>query len=77
VLIPGNGAAIWQVVDPNLKQNLNVWSGFYFNEGKTVASFCCQVAALVPGMFCYFYVMKNHKIANNSTTTEPLKLEKK
>jgi hypothetical protein len=25
------------------------------------------VAAWVPGMFCNFYLMKNHKIARNST----------
>jgi hypothetical protein len=40
------------------------------NEGKSAASFCCQVAALVPDMFCNFYLVKNHKIANNSATTE-------
>jgi len=28
------------------------------------------VAALVPDMFCNFYLAKNHKIANNSATTE-------
>jgi hypothetical protein len=28
------------------------------------------VAALVPDMFCNLNLMKNHKIANNSTTTE-------
>jgi hypothetical protein len=40
------------------------------NEGISAASFCHQVAALVPGMFCNFYLAKNHKIANNSATTE-------
>jgi hypothetical protein len=25
---------------------------------------------LVPDMFCNFYLTKNHKIANNSATTE-------
>jgi hypothetical protein len=39
------------------------------NEGKSVASFCRQVAASVPDMFCNFYLVKNHKIANNSATT--------
>ncbi len=29
-----------------------------------------QAAALVPDMFCNFYLVKNHKIANNSATTE-------
>jgi hypothetical protein len=41
-----------------------------FNEGKSAASFCRQVAALVTDMFCNFYFVKNHKIANNSVTTE-------
>jgi hypothetical protein len=40
------------------------------NEGISAASFCHQVAALVPNMFCSFYLVKNHKIANNSATTE-------
>jgi hypothetical protein len=39
-------------------------------EGKSAAIFCCQVAAWVPGMFCNFYLVKNHKIAKNSTTTK-------
>jgi hypothetical protein len=40
------------------------------NEGKSAASFCCQVAALVPDMFCNFYFAKNQKIGNSSATTE-------
>jgi hypothetical protein len=40
------------------------------NEGKSAASFCHQVAALVPDMFCNFYFVKSHKMSNNSTTTE-------
>jgi len=40
------------------------------NEGKSAASFCRQVAALVPDMFCNFYLVKNHKTVNNSATTE-------
>jgi hypothetical protein len=28
------------------------------------------VAALVPAMFCNFYLVKNHKIADNAATTE-------
>jgi hypothetical protein len=28
------------------------------------------VAAFFPEMFCKFYLVKNHKIANNSATTE-------
>ncbi len=42
----------------------------YSNVGKSAASFCCQVAALVRDMFCNFYLVKNHKIANNSATPE-------
>jgi hypothetical protein len=37
------------------------------NEGKSAASFGCQVAALVPDMF---YLVKNHKTAHNTATTE-------
>jgi hypothetical protein len=53
----------------NLTETVKL-SEFLINEGISAASFCCPVAALVPDMSCYFYVMKNHKIANNSTTTE-------
>jgi len=40
------------------------------NEAKSAASFCRQVAAWAVDMFCDFYLMKNHKIAKNSTTTK-------
>jgi len=30
------------------------------------------VAAWVPDMFYNFYLEKNHRIANNSATTEPI-----
>jgi hypothetical protein len=40
------------------------------NEGKSVVSFCRQVAASVPDMFCNLYLVKNHKIANNTATIE-------
>ncbi len=40
------------------------------NEGKSAASFCLQVAAWVSDMFCNFYLLKNHKIADNSIITE-------
>jgi hypothetical protein len=40
------------------------------NEGESASNFCCQVVDLVPDMFCNFYSVKNHKIANNSATTE-------
>jgi len=40
------------------------------DEGKSVASFCRQVAALVPDMFCNFSLVNNHKFANKSARTE-------
>ncbi len=40
------------------------------NEGLSAASFCRRVAALFPDVFCNFCLVKNHKIANNSATTE-------
>ncbi len=42
------------------------------NEGISAASFCRQVGALVLDMFYNFYLMKNHKIANNSATTRAI-----
>ncbi len=39
-------------------------------EGKSSASFCCQFSAQVPDTFCNFYLVKNHKIGKNSTTTK-------
>jgi hypothetical protein len=42
----------------------------FINEGKSAASFCRQVAALVSDMFYSFYLVENHKIANNSATTK-------
>jgi hypothetical protein len=38
------------------------------NEEGSAASFCHQLEALFPDMFCNFYLVKNHKIAKNSTT---------
>jgi hypothetical protein len=43
---------------------------FNSNEGISAASFYCQVAALVPDMFCSFYLAENHKIATNSATAK-------
>jgi hypothetical protein len=40
-----------------------------YNQNKSAARFCHQVAAWVPDMFCNFYLVKSHKIANNSATT--------
>jgi hypothetical protein len=39
------------------------------NERESAAIFCHQVAAWVPDMFCNFYLVKIHKIANNSSVT--------
>jgi hypothetical protein len=41
---------------------------FHWNEGIPAASFCHQVAAWVLDLFSSFYLVKNCKIANNSTT---------
>jgi hypothetical protein len=41
-----------------------------FNERNSAASFCRQVAAWLQDMFCNFYLVKNHKIAKNSTTAK-------
>jgi hypothetical protein len=38
--------------------------------GISAASFCCQVAAWFPDMFCNYYLVKNQKIVKNSTTTK-------
>jgi hypothetical protein len=39
----------------------------FTSEGKSAAIFCFQVAALVPNMFCNFYLVENQKIAKNLT----------
>ncbi len=39
------------------------------NERKSAASFCHQVAAWFPDMFCNFNLLKNHKIDKYSTNT--------
>jgi hypothetical protein len=41
-----------------------------FNEEKSAASFCRQVAAWVPDMLCNFYIVKIHILTKNSTTTK-------
>jgi hypothetical protein len=38
------------------------WETIEINEGKSVASFCLQVAAWFPDMFCIFCLVKNHEI---------------
>jgi hypothetical protein len=39
-------------------------------QDKSAARFCRQVAAWVTDMFCNFYFVKSHKIANDLATTE-------
>ena len=56
--------------NPAVAQTTQHQAKHLLNEGKSVASFCLQVAAWVSDMFCNFYLAKNHKIAQNSTTTK-------
>ena len=49
-----------------LKRDSKAWT----NEGESATRFCHQQAALFPDMFCNFYLVKNQKIAKNSTTTK-------
>ena len=46
------------------------WSSCQLQMWELAASFYCQLAAWFPDMFCNFYVMKNYKIAENSTPTK-------
>jgi hypothetical protein len=39
------------------------------NQDKSAASFSQQVAAWIPDMFCDFYIVDNHKLSYNPTTT--------
>ncbi len=41
----------------------------HYNQAKSAARLCHQVAAGVPDMFCNFYLVKNHKISHNSIIT--------
>jgi hypothetical protein len=36
------------------------------DEGTSVVNFCHQMAAWVPAMFYNFYLVKSHKIDNNT-----------
>jgi hypothetical protein len=40
------------------------------SEEKSADIFSQQAVALVPDMFCNIFLVKSHKIANNSATTE-------
>jgi hypothetical protein len=42
------------------------------NEEESAASFCLQVSAWVPDMFCNMNFVKNLKIAKNSTTNKAI-----
>ncbi len=46
------------------------------NSVISAASFCCQVAALVPDMFWNFYLVKNDKIANDNNSVNTQAREK-
>jgi hypothetical protein len=59
---------------PQLKEGNEQNYFLIFNEGKSAASFCHQVAAWLPDMFCNFYKVKNHKIAKTQLSQ---KLEEK
>jgi len=51
---------------------ITIVEGVYIrdNEEKSAASVWHQVAAWFPDMFCDLNLVKNHKIDNNSATTE-------
>jgi hypothetical protein len=42
----------------------------FHNKDESAASLCCQVAAWFPDMFRDIYLVKNHKIAENSTNAK-------
>jgi hypothetical protein len=44
----------------------------FFNWDISAASFYRQVAAWFSDIFCNFYLVKNHIIANSATTTEAI-----
>jgi len=55
------------------KTKLKLNKTWIWNEGKSAASFYHWVVAWFPYMFCNFYLVKNHKIVKNSTTTKAWK----
>jgi hypothetical protein len=67
---------IWECLEcvqlHDLKLNLKVKNLIFLalHKDKAAASFCYQEAARVPYIFCNFYVVKDHQIANNLTTTK-------
>ena len=54
----------------HLDKGSTYWAIFADNEGKSATRVCHQVAAWVPDVFHNFYLVKNHKIAYNPTTTD-------
>ncbi len=55
----------WKPLEASFKLIMN-----FLNRDKSVASFYCQVSSWASDMFCNFYLVKSHKIANNSATIE-------
>jgi len=54
-----------------LKRHLSSIASYHSsNQGKSAARFRHQAAAWIPDMFCNFYLVKSHNIANNSATAE-------
>ncbi len=50
--------------------SLSLWCFSSFSLDKSAARFYYQMAAWVSDMFFKFPLVKSHKIANNSATTE-------
>jgi hypothetical protein len=68
---------LWRKKFNNLGADCFQMEGFCIHKGKktsnydqSAAHFCRQVAALVQDKLCNFYLVKNHKIANNSKVAE-------
>jgi hypothetical protein len=53
--------------------NRNWWPIYHPNCDESAAPFCRWVAAWLPNIFCNFYSVKTHKIANNLTATRQIK----
>ena len=65
-------ATIHKLFYEKLKNNDNgtEWFENRNNWDKSAGSFCRQKAAWISVMFCNSYIVKNHKIANNSKIAE-------
>jgi hypothetical protein len=64
---------VFSLETSKLKKKLQRLTRSNLNEGESAASFCHQLAALFPDMFRNFYLVKNHKIVDNLTTTKARK----